>query len=150
MSTTSLVRSTGLLPFSFDDFFGPLDEWADRNGFNRLFRQNSVPAVNISENKDDFAVTMAAPGLKKSDFKIDVRGNLLVISSEKEQDTEQQEDGYKRREYSYNSFSRSFTLPEQVDKDKIEASYEDGILKLQIPKKEEAKQQNSNKQIAVN
>jgi HSP20 family protein len=140
----------GLLPFSFEDFFEPLDEWADRNGFNRLLRQNSVPAVNISENKDDFAVTMAAPGLQKSDFKIDIRGNLLVISSEKVQEAEKQEDGYKRREYNYNSFSRSFTLPEQVDKDKIEASYEDGILKLRIPKKEEAKQQESIKQIAVN
>lgn len=150
MSTTSLVKPTGLLPFSFEDFFRPWDEWVDRSGFDRLFRQNSVPAVNISENQDDFAVTMAAPGLEKGDFKIDVRNNLLVISSEKEDTTEQQEKGYKRKEYSYNSFSRSFTLPEQVDKDKIEASYEDGILKLRIPKKEEAKQQDSVKQIAVN
>lgn len=149
MSTTSLMRSTGLYPL-FEDFFRPWDDWAGRNGFGGLLRQNSVPAVNISENETDFTVTMAAPGLKKSDFKIDVKSNLLTISSETEKDTEQEEEGYKRKEYSYNSFSRSFTLPEQVDKDKIEANYENGILKLRIPKMEEARNQNSVKQITVN
>lgn len=143
------MRSTGLYPL-FEDFFRPWDDWADRNGFGGLLRQNSVPAVNISENETDFIVTMAAPGLKKSDFKIDVKSNLLTISSETEKDTERKEEGYKRKEYSYNSFSRSFTLPEQVDKDKIEANYEEGILKLRIPKIEEARSQNSVTKITVN
>jgi HSP20 family protein len=109
----------------------------------------NVPAVNITERKDDYLVSLAAPGLKKEDFKIDVEGNLLTISSEKEEENEEKEEKYTRQEYSYSSFERSFTLPNEVDKDKIDAHYQDGVLELVLPKKEEAKKMAISKKIAV-
>jgi HSP20 family protein len=98
-----------------------------------------VPAVNISESADHFHIELAAPGLKKQDFKISVDDNQLNISVE--QQTENKENGrkYNKREYSYNSFVRSFTLPELADHSRIEAAYEDGVLKIDVAKKEEAK-----------
>ena len=98
-----------------------------------------VPAVNISESADHFHIELAAPGLKKQDFKISVDDNQLNISVE--QQTENKENGrkYNKREYSYNSFVRSFTLPELADHSRIEAAYEDGLLKIDVAKKEEAK-----------
>lgn len=100
----------------------------------------SLPAVNIKENKDSFQVEMAAPGMKKSDFKIQIDGSALIISSEKKHEDEQKKDNYSRREFSYQSFYRTFHLPKEiVDSDKINAKYEDGILKLEIPKREESK-----------
>ena len=147
MSTKSIMKVNDLFPATFQDFFRP---WGDFSGFEGLgLRNNNYPAVNISETKDDYMVTMAAPGLKKSDFNIDVEGNLLTISSEKEETKEAKEATYNRKEYSYSSFSRSFTLPAEVMSDKIEATYEDGVLKLTLPKKEEAKKANLSKHIAV-
>ncbi len=120
--------------FFNNDFF----DWSNRN-FS--LTNTTLPAVNIKEDNDKFQVEVAAPGLKKEDFKIEVNHNMLSISSEKrEEKTEGQEGGtYTRREFSYQSFVRSFSLPESVDADKIEASYNDGVLVLNIPKKEEAK-----------
>jgi HSP20 family protein len=120
--------------FFNNDFF----DWSNRN-FS--VTNTTLPAVNIKEDNDKFQVEVAAPGLKKEDFKIEVNHNMLSISSEKrEEKTEGQEGGsYTRREFSYQSFVRSFSLPESVDADKIEASYNDGVLVLNIPKKEEAK-----------
>jgi HSP20 family protein len=92
---------------------------------------------------------MAAPGLKKEDFKIAMEGNLLTISSEKEEQNEEKEERYTRQEYSYSSFERSFTLPDEVNKDKIDAHYKDGVLELILSKKEEAKKMAVSKQIAV-
>jgi HSP20 family protein len=77
--------------------------------------------------------------MKKDDFTIDVEGNVLTISSEKEESTEDKDGQYTRREYNYSSFTRSFTLPDEVNKEKIEAKYEDGVLKINMPRKEEAK-----------
>ncbi len=122
-----------------DQFFGnDFFDWSNRN-FS--VTNTTLPAVNIKEDNDKFQVEVAAPGLKKEDFKIEVNHNMLSISSEKrEEKTEGQEGGtYTRREFSYQSFVRSFSLPESVDADKIEASYNDGVLVLNIPKKEEAK-----------
>jgi len=99
----------------------------------------TIPAVNISENKERFDVTIAAPGMKKDDFNIDVDGNTLTISAETREEKEEKENRYTRKEYSYSSFSRSFSLPDGVNKDKIDASYDNGILKLSLPKTEEAK-----------
>ncbi|MCQ6956526.1 Hsp20/alpha crystallin family protein [Mucilaginibacter aquariorum] len=96
-----------------------------------------VPAVNISESSDNYHIELAAPGLKKQDFKINVDDNLLNISVE--QQTENNDRKYNKREYSYNSFVRSFTLPDLADNNRIEATYEDGILKIDVAKKEEAK-----------
>ena len=102
----------------------------------------TMPAVNIRETDKSYEVEMAAPGMKKEDFKIELENNILTISSEKEE--EQEEDGkekYSRREYSYESFQRSFNLPKEVvDEEKIEAHYKNGVLQLTIPKKEKAKQ----------
>jgi HSP20 family protein len=103
---------------------------------------SSLPAVNIKETPESFMVEMAAPGMDKKDFKIELDGTALTISSEKQQDLEEKNgENYNRQEFSYHSFSRTFHLPKEVvNADKIGAKYENGILKLEIPKREEAKQ----------
>ncbi len=102
----------------------------------------TLPAVNIRENNENFLVEMAAPGMTKNDFKIELDGNTLSISSEKINEEEtKEEERYAQKEFSYQSFSRIFTLPKDVvDADKIEAKYENGLLQLVIPKREAAKQ----------
>ena len=146
MGTQTLAKFGEKMPAVFDDFFKPWNEWFDNGVFGRAM---SVPAVNIKERKDEFMVTLAAPGMKKDDFKIDVEGNLLTISSEKEEKKEENEEKFTRKEYNYSSFTRTFTIPDEVNKEKIEARYEDGILKLALPKKEEAKKMAISKHIAV-
>ena len=134
------------MPFFFEDFFNkPLLDLFD----DLASRRANVPAVNITERKDDYLVSMAAPGLKKEDFKIDVEGNLLTISSEKEEEKQETDEKYTRQEYSCSSFERSFTLPAEANKDKIDARYQDGVLTCVLPKKEEAKKMAISKQIAV-
>lgn len=131
-------RSRGSFPSLFDDFFNrDLFNWDNGN----LSQANvTVPSVNIKETADNYEVEMAAPGMSKNDFKIELDGNLLTISSSKEFEDEKKEDGYARKEFSYQSFQRSFNFPKDVvDEDKIEAKYENGLLQLTIPKKEEAK-----------
>ena len=98
-----------------------------------------VPAVNISETADHYHVELAAPGLKKQDFKLNLERNVLNVTVETQTDETKEDKRYAKREFSYSSFVRSFTLPEQADHNRIEARYEDGILKLDIAKKEEAK-----------
>ena len=98
-----------------------------------------APAVNISESENQFEVELAVPGLKKEDFKINLEKDVLSVSADKKTETVDENKKFSKREYSYNSFTRSFTLPESADHSKIEADYTDGILKLTIAKKEEAK-----------
>ncbi|PTQ98026.1 heat shock protein Hsp20 [Mucilaginibacter yixingensis] len=100
-----------------------------------------VPAVNIAETENEFHVELAAPGLKKEDFKISLDKNVLSVSAEKKAEQAAEGKKYSKREYSYSSFVRSFTLPESADQSKIGAEYTDGILKLTVGKKEEAKAQ---------
>jgi HSP20 family protein len=100
---------------------------------------SNMPAVNIVEGKEDFRIEVAAPGLEKNDFKIDLDNNVLTIISEKEMKSEEKDDQYMRREFSYSSFSRSFALPDSVNEEKISAKHKDGVLTIHIPKKEEAK-----------
>jgi HSP20 family protein len=147
MSNKLLSKSGESMPSVFDDFFKPWNEWFGNSGL--LGRSMTVPAVNITDNKDDYKLSLAVPGLKKSDFKIDIDGNILTIRSEKEESKEEKEERFTRKEYSFSSFSRSFTLPDDVRQDKIEASYEDGVLKVMLPKKEEAKKMALSKNIAV-
>ena len=111
------------------DFFGGIQNF----GAN-------VPAVNIRESETEFAVELAAPGKRKEDFIIDLDDNVLTISSETKTDNEQKDEKgkYTRREFSYSSFKRSFSLPETVNEDEIKASYENGVLHVTMPKKEEA------------
>ena len=99
-----------------------------------------MPSVNIRETADNYEVEVAAPGMEKKDFKITLDGNLLTISSSKQQSGEETNDRYTRREFSYQAFQRSFELPKDVvDEDNINARYENGLLYLSIPKREEAK-----------
>jgi len=145
MSTKSL-RLNGTIPSVFDDFFKPWNEWFENDGM--IGRMLKVPAVNITEHENEYEVALAAPGLKKDDFKIDVNGNMVTISSEKEESKEDKDKRYTRKEYSYSSFSRSFALPDDVNRDKIEARYENGVLTLSLPRKEEVKK-TAGKKIAV-
>lgn len=112
-------------------------------------RAATVPPVNITETPNEYKVSLAAPGIKKEDFKIDVDGNMLTISAEKEEKTEEKEDKYTRREFNYTTFSRSFTMPDDVQFDKVDARYVDGVLELMLPKKEEAKKAIVTKNIPV-
>jgi len=98
-----------------------------------------VPAVNISETTDHYHVELAAPGLKKQDFKLNLDRNVLNISVENRAESSEENKRFSKREFSYTSFVRSFTLPDAADHSRIEACYEDGILKIDIAKKEEAK-----------
>jgi HSP20 family protein len=100
-----------------------------------------APAVNIIESENGFDIELAVPGLKKEDFKINIEKNLLTVSAEVKKEGAAVAKNYSKKEFSFNSFSRSFTLPETVDQNNIEAAYTDGILKLSIAKKEEAKLQ---------
>lgn len=123
----------------FDDFFTrDLLNWGVNNGSST---NTTIPMVNIKENNENFEVEMAAPGMNKEDFKVELDGNVLTITSEKRDEQEVKEgERYSRREFSYQSFQRSFQLPKEVvDADKIEAKYENGVLRLVVPKKEEAK-----------
>jgi HSP20 family protein len=95
-----------------------------------------VPSVNINESEKEYKIEMAAPGLERKDFKVEVENGVLSISSEKEEESKEEKKNYTRREYSYNSFSRSFTLPDNSLPDKINAKYENGVLHITLPKKE--------------
>jgi HSP20 family protein len=136
----SLIKRNQNLP-SFSRFWD--DDFFDRNwGLSNFSDSGTMPAVNIKETKDNFEVEMAAPGMNKDDFKVELDGNMLTISAEKteEHDENKEEEKFSRREFSYQSFQRSFSLPQdQVEADNIEAHYDSGVLKLRIPKKEEAK-----------
>ena len=126
------------MPSLFDRFLeNDLFDWSNRNYSNT---NTTLPAVNIKEDEDGFEVEMSAPGLDKKDFKIELNNSVLTISSEKMAENETKEgQQFSRREFSYQSFSRSFSLPESAESEKIEAKYENGILTVNIPKKEEAK-----------
>ncbi len=115
-----------------DDFFGSEalpSTFANTSG--------TLPKVNISETEDNYFVDLAIPGLKKSDFNIDLDNEVLTISAEVK--TGEKNENYTRREFGYTSFKRTFTLPDTIDDSKIKANYEDGILSITLPKREEAK-----------
>jgi HSP20 family protein len=147
----TLVKRNGFAPLmtnpflpsvdAFFDDFAPLDlmDWTDR----RLATMGSnLPSVNLKETDKKIEIELAAPGLKKEDFKVEVDNNMLSISSEKQEEKEEIEkkDSYYRKEFNYQSFRRSFTLPDYADENKISANYKDGILHVEINKKEGAKQ----------
>lgn len=127
------------LPNLFEDFFNrDLFDWGYSN---QSQTGTSIPAVNIRETNDHFEVEVAAPGMKKDDFKVELDNNVLSITSERKEEREEKEEGkFNRREFSYQSFQRSFHLAKEiVDADKIEANYQDGVLHLSIPKRDEVK-----------
>ncbi len=145
----TISRPLGLLrPRIFDDFMLPWKEWTGDGDFFSDWKL-STPAVNISEDQNNYFLTVAAPGMKKDDFKIYIEGDTLNIHAEKETEKEDSSRRFTRREYEYSSFSRSFTLPEGVDREKIDAHYENGILQLTLTKKEEARKKSPVKAIMV-
>lgn len=132
--TTLVKRNYRTFDNLFDEFFNSPSVWGKENNWN-------VPAVNIHENKDGFHLELVAPGLKKEDFKVNLDKGLLTVSYEKKTETESENSDYKthRREFSVTSFKRSFRVEDVVNSEAIQAKYEDGVLKLYLPKKEEVK-----------
>lgn len=135
----TLAKKESLLPSWTSDIFNPAkffgSGFPDFNGeFPSLDLSSRVPSVNVDENEKEFTIEMAAPGLEKKDFKLEVENGYLTISSEKEEEKKEEKKNYLRREYSYNSFCRSFALPDNSMSDKINAKYENGILHVSIPK----------------
>ncbi|KOY85681.1 hypothetical protein AD998_05515 [bacterium 336/3] len=134
----TLIRKTN----SFFPAFSSMFE--DFMNDERIFKNTGVtqvPAANIKETEDGFVVELAAPGKQKEDFKIELNHNVLSVSSESKIEHEEKDEKgrYTRKEFNYSSFQRSFVLPSSVEADKISANYENGILNISIPKKEEVK-----------
>ena len=127
-----------LVKFNQYPTFTDLIENLERNFLGRVDENSGdIPAVNIKEENDKFILEMAAPGMSKDAFKINLDNYQLTISSEQKKEKKEKEDNYTRREFVYSSFSRSFTLPKTIDVEKIKADYKNGILLLTLPKKEE-------------
>jgi len=128
------------LPSVFDDMF-KTDWLGGTTNVNSI--GTSIPAVNIQETEDNFSVEVAAPGKTKEDFNIELDNDVLTISSEdkKEQETTEKSGRYTRKEFSYSTFKRAFSLPDSVDSEKISAAYNNGVLEISLPKREEAKVQ---------
>ena len=135
-------RHSNYLPTLVSDFWG--------EDLFPAFEQNwnQTPAVNIIEDDKQFKVEVAAPGLSKENFKVHVEKNVLEISSERKDEAETKNDKYIRREFSYSEFRRTFSLPSSVDAEKINASHKDGVLTVEIPKRDEAKV-NPRKEISI-
>jgi len=135
-------RHSNYLPTLVSDFWGEdMFPTSDQNW-------NLTPAVNIIESEQNFKVEVAAPGLCKDNFKVHVEKNMLEISAEKTDEQETQDKKYIRKEFSYSEFKRTFSLPSSVDAEKINATHKDGVLTVEIPKKDEAKI-NPRKQIDI-
>jgi HSP20 family protein len=117
------------MPNLFDDDFFPV----------LTNRTSSMPAVNIREDEKNYFLDLAIPGIDKKDLKIDINEDVLTISSETKNENEESRDGYKRKEFSYSSFCRNFFIPENVEREQIEANYKDGILSVALPKQKEEK-----------
>lgn len=135
MTLVEAKRRKRFLPDLWEDFFN--DRLFENSFFdgNRL-NLSIVPDANIIENPNDFQIELAAPGLEKKDFKIEMKNGSVCISAEKEEEKKENNKNFRRREFSFSSFSRTFTLPDNILKDKIDAKYENGVLKLTLPKKE--------------
>jgi len=139
-----------MLPSFYKRSYNPfLSNLFDDNLFyGSTSKSSSLPAVNIRESEKSFALELAVPGMNKSDFKIEVNDDVLTVSSEVKNEVNEEKEGYKRKEFSYTSFCRSFYLPENVKVEDIKASYKDGILNVEIPKDKEEKI-SKNREIAI-
>ena len=135
----TLIRTSDrLYPALFNNLFGR--EFLDWNNAGFSADNTTLPAVNILENADHIQIEVAAPGMKKEDFKVDLDNNRLTVSVEKEEEKNETNDRFARREFCYSSFRREFNIPvETINGDQIQASYKDGILLLTLPKREELK-----------
>jgi HSP20 family protein len=136
-----IIRKNSYLPNIFDDLFKD-DFWP------AVSKNNLTPAVNITENEKEFNIEVAAPGLEKDDFKLNLEDNVLSISCEKEMTKEDKNEKYIRKEFNYASFYRSFILPENVIAEDIKATHKNGVLNISVPKPEEVKKVAKNIQIS--
>ncbi|WP_238395853.1 Hsp20/alpha crystallin family protein [Pontibacter pudoricolor] len=129
----------------FSNFFTDIDRMFDDDMFlmpmhmSRMGNAN-LPAANISETDKEYSIDLAVPGMKRDDFNIEIDEHMISISCEKEENFKEDKDNYKRREYNYSSFSRSFRLPETIKADNIKAQYDNGVLHIRVPKAEQAVQ----------
>ena len=151
MKSKSLMKTNGTLfpaiPSMLDDFFSK--DWLDSTMADWRTSGSTLPAVNVKETNDDYMIEVAAPGMKRGDFQIVLDNDVLTISSKREDSHEEKDGNYTRREFSYQSFQRSFSLPQnRVKGDEITAKYVDGLLRINVPKTEDAKVKPA-KQIAV-
>lgn len=133
--------------YAFSPLFDEvIDNFLGGTTFNRAMF-NRMPAVNISETEKGYEIEFAAPGYEKNEFRISLEKNILTVSAEKKEQKEEKQEGYTRREFGYNSFKRSFTLPESTKEDEIRAEYKNGILHVNIPKSDGEK--NKSRDISV-
>lgn len=141
MATKEITETLGF-PI-FEELFKPWSDWAQPgNPFSKTMK---APPVNITETEDNYVLSLAVPGTKREEIKITLDGSILSISSQKEEIEER----FTRKEFNLYSFTRSFTLPDDVKPDLIEAKYEDGLLRIVLPRKEKVKQTTATTQIAV-
>ena len=138
-----MITRRSYKPFTFQDFF-------NEDIIPTFSRPStSLPAVNIREDGKAFYLDLAVPGMDKKDLRIEVKDDMLTISSEHKEEKNEEQDGYKRKEFSYNSFCRSFYLPEDVNSESIGANYRDGILNVEIPKLDEEKKKEKNREVKI-
>ena len=142
----TLIKTTPGIPSLLNDFFG-MDRYFEKEFPTGKFFK-TVPSVNIIEEDQRFRVELAVPGMKKDDFKVSVDDDIMTISAERAEEKNEEKERYTRREYYYGSFERSFTLPSSCNPEKIEARYEDGVLRFYIPKVNTTKK-NQSKEIKV-
>lgn len=134
------LMKKNLFPSLFNE--GWLTDFFDNDRFfdaDWMKRTQIVPAVNVVEKEKEFEIELAAPGLTKKDFNITVENGILTIAVEKEMEKEEKEKNFTRKEYNYTNFTRSFNLPENVKFDKVDAWYENGILRMVLPKEVDVK-----------
>ena len=138
-----MITRRNYKPLTLSDFFN--------EDFFPAFNRNasSLPAVNIREDEKGFYLELAVPGMNKKDLRIEVKDDVLTISAEHKEEQQEDLEGYRRREFSYSSFCRSFYLPEDVNGEKIGANYKDGILSVEIPKLEEEKKKEKIRSISI-
>jgi HSP20 family protein len=138
-----MITRRSYKPLTLSDFFN--------EDFFPTFNRNSgsLPAVNIREDEKAFYLELAVPGMNKKDLRIEVKDDVLTISSEHKEEKQEESEGYRRKEFSFSSFCRSFYLPEDVNGEKIGATYKDGILNVEIPKLEEEKKKERIREINI-
>jgi HSP20 family protein len=144
--STLIKNNNSPLKNIWDDFFA--QDRLDQNFFNWRFL-NNVPAANVRETDKSFRVELAAPGMKKEDFKIEIGKGEITISAERKEEKTTEEGKYTRQEYNYASFSRSFNIPENVDENSISATYQDGLLKIELPKTPGAETKKSTRSVNI-
>jgi HSP20 family protein len=143
---TLLKKSRNVFPQSFSDFFEE-DPFMNFKGLSNLGKW--MPAVNIKDTAEGYLVDMSVPGFEKDSFKVELDGDILTVHGEIKKESSEEEENYTRKEFTRNSFKRSFTIPDHADTESISCAYENGVLKLNIPKKNVEPQQASKRNISI-